>query len=389
MKTLHLYLLRQVLLTLFMTVMVFTFVLLLANVLKEILSFLVNRQVSLLVAGEAILLLIPFVLVFALPMGMLTAALLVFGRFSADSELVAARASGVSLISLVSPVLLLSCALSIVCAVINLYAAPQCRVAYKKLIFEVGLEQAGNFLPEQTYKDFRDHIVYVDKVNGTNLSDILIYNLEKDTVESYIKAAAGRLHVDRTNQTIGVQLIDAWYIQMSEGKRTLLPSYYTEIDLVYTNKPARSSGEKVKLTDMSFTQLNRQLQELEGRLRAPPPKRGLTKAQMQTRLSELERQKADLTLPIKMQIHRQASFSFACIAFTLVGIPLGIRAHRRETTFGIFMALVLVCIYYSFFVFGQAMDRHADWAPYLVLWLPNFIFQAVGAVLLWRANRGI
>jgi lipopolysaccharide export system permease protein len=50
---------------------------------------------------------------------------------------------------------------------------------------------------------------------------------------------------------------------------------------------------------------------------------------------------------------------------------------------------LLVAVYYGLVVIAESQTNRPDFAPHLLMWLPNFVFQAVGAVLLWRANRGI
>jgi lipopolysaccharide export system permease protein len=364
---------------LLMTVAVFTFVLLLANVLREILSLLVNQQATFGLVLRAVGLLIPFVMVFALPMGLLTAALLILGRFSADHELTATRASGISLIALISPVLLLSVALSCVCAIINMHVAPKCRVAYKALLAEVGIQQAALFLPEKTFvKISTNRIVYVGKADEGRLEDILIYNLDpQGRVGSYARAETGHLTVDETNRVFHLYLQDAWHVDIQDGKHHAVPM--RGVRFSYTNSPTARSDQDVKITDMTFFQLRDELRRLESRIgtEIPNPK------------SKVPNERQDLTLPIRVQIHRQAAFSFACIGFTLVGIPLGVRAHRRETTFGIAVALILVAVYYSFILVGESLDTRPDCFPHLLVWMPNFLFQAIGIVLLRRANRGI
>jgi lipopolysaccharide export system permease protein len=384
-KTLHRYLTGQVLGTLLMTVAVFTFVLLLGNALKDILLLLVNRQATLGMVAEAFGLLIPWVLAFALPMGMLTAALLVFGRFSADQELTAVRSSGVSLVALVSPILLLSLLLCGVCAFVNMEVAPRCRVAYIGLRYEMGARLASAGLPEGRFvADFPGYIFYVDRNDRGSLRGVRIYELGAAESTTY----APRGYLVTTNGQTSLHL-EGGVKGLSLYGGTLHP-WSTETAEMgpFDFKTGGKWDQKPGLSDMTFEQLQAQLKELDGMFSRP----GRTDAdpeELRHQLLEMQQMQRDMTMPVLVQMNRQVAFSFACFGFTLVGIPLGIRAHRRETNVGFFMALLLVLIYYSFMILGQSLETHTELAPHLIMWLPNFIFQAVGAVMLWRANRGL
>jgi lipopolysaccharide export system permease protein len=383
MKTLHLYLTRQVLATLLMTVAVFTFVLLLGNALKDILALLIGGQATLGGVARAFGLLIPWVLAFALPMGMLTAALLVFGRFSADQELTAVRAGGVSLVALITPILLLSLMLCGVSAWINMEVAPRCRVAFIRLRAEMGLKLAAAMLPEGRYTGIPGGTVYVGSRDGDELHDIIACYVSEKGEDIFCKAASGR--IVSTNGETTLHLYDLWTHVTSASGTIYGPQSTWTIGLGGNTK--NGADDKPSVTDMTYGQLAKELREVEGRFTTPTG--DLTIDELYRMKSTLEEQQGDLTMPLRVQMHRQLAFSFACFGFTLVGIPLGIRAHRRETNVGFAIALGLVLVYYSFIILGQSLQTHSEWAPYLIVWIPNFIFQAAGAVMLWRANRGI
>jgi lipopolysaccharide export system permease protein len=357
-------------------------VLLLGNALKEILGLIINGQATLGLVVKGILLLMPFVLVFALPMGMLTATLLVFGRFSADQELTASRAGGISLLGLAAPILALSVVLSGLTAFINMEIAPRCRGAYKGLVVQAGMQRASAFITEDRFIDeFDGFVLYVGAKRGTNLHDVRILELDPEgAMLRHLHAERAEVISNETGQETALRLYQVSIYDFGEyrthqfGEWTFEPGFLDE----------RRKGRRLRYSEMTFGELRHQLDRLRG-VAAERGEKEASGGEDSTRIAAIY---DELAMPVRLQMHRQVAFSFASIAFTLVGIPLGIRAHRRETSAGMAMALVLVLVYYAFVILGQALQDQPQWFPHLILWLPNLLFQSIGGILLWRVDRG-
>ena len=385
MRTLHRYLARQVLVTLAMTVAVFTGLFLIVNVLKEILPLLVSPQVPFLSALQALAMLLPFGLVFALPMGLLTATLLVFGRLSADQELVAVRAGGVSLLALVTPVLWMSVLAAGVSAFATLELAPRSRVAFKELGYQLGVARPTALLVEQRYiTEFSGWAIFIGRRQGeSEFENVLLYETRQEQLARRIHARRARVSSDPATRQVIFQLFDAEVFTKSivtvvaePGSPAPVPGATPggggDWNMVYFEE-----APPVRL-DLSSVQPS------EGK----PKHSEMTFRQLKAELAELRQRGIDPT-PVLVNLHRQVSFSFACVSFTLIGIPLGLRGHRRETSFGIAAALLLTAVYYSFIILGQSLETRPHLFPHLIVWIPNFLFQGFGAWLLWRANKGV
>src|SRR5437763_3337998 len=89
----------------------------------------------------------------------------------------------------------------------------------------------------------------------------------------------------------------------------------------------------------------------------------------------------------RVEFHRRFALPFACLVFTLVGLPLGVSTTRGSRSMGLVLSLILMLLYYLAFIGGTRIAGTAQFSPFLGAWLPNLVFAVVGIALLARSDR--
>jgi len=92
-------------------------------------------------------------------------------------------------------------------------------------------------------------------------------------------------------------------------------------------------------------------------------------------------------MKFELIVQEKLSMSVAVFSFALLGVPLGIKVSRRETSANLGLALLLVLGFYVLTVAIKWLDRHPAWRPDLLIWLPNAIFLGLGLWLFTRIER--
>lgn len=378
MNLIHRHIFMNVLLTCGASVAMFGFVLMLGNVMKELLGPMLAGQIEIGTFIRLVSLLVPFVLYYALPMGMLTGILLVLGRMSSDREITALRASGVSVAWLSAPIILLALLGVVAGLLINFQFMPVARLTQQREFAEAVRQNPLSFIVPKTFiRDFPGVVLYVGEKNDTQLKDFWIWELDaQNRVRRFARADAGRLDYDMVNNKLVLTLEQA----QAEVRNNKDPEDFREAHgsaawehATFDLSLSKLTGDRIVQKRIKWFTFPELMQEWS-RLSRPDPE-----VPKDVQAKELMR--------VQFVIHEKFATAFSVLSFALVAIPLGIKVSRKETSANLGLGLLLALGYYFASIMAGWLDNYPAMRPDLVIWLPNIVFQSLGLWLFYKVDR--
>ncbi len=367
MTLIHNYIYKEILLLTGAIITVLTFLLVSVNLFRVV-QLIMYTDLPMWVTAKFVVLAIPLTLTLTIPAGLLSAVLIVFGRMSSDRELLALKAAGIGLAPIVAPVIILAFGMSMIDYWLVAYVVPQSQKAYVNMKHEIVTNNPlALFTPEMVVDKIPGWRIWFAKKEGTELDDVILWQLS-DSGKIQASHRAERAIVDLDPEHF--QLVLTLFKQRGE-------QYPGDADVTKVQPGGHADQAPVTVSLDSFYD-----------------KVSQRRIAFMT-LPEIEKVIFDMqsapgnepASPYLTELQARVSFSLAAFTFVIIGIPLAIQTQRRETSWGVVLALLIVGVYYFIGAFGKGLKSYAGFYPELIIWMPNIIFQSVGFWLFYRANR--
>ena len=368
-KTLIRYLIAEVLPPFFLGLLAFTFILLIARILRLI-ELVVTRGVPLFQIGKLFALILPTFLEMTVPMAFLLAILLGLGRMSNDQELLAMKASGVSAPQILWPIALVGLVVALMTLGLTMFARPAANFALKRELYNIARNRVGTALREKVFNDdFPKILIYVEELvpPGNTAQGVLIVDKRDRVREDIILGKVARIITDEETNTLGLRLFDGSIYERERNRpgfsQTRFNIYDFKLDLDELVGPVRQKEAGPK--EMPLTEL----------LKAIETKRGGGA----TAIAE------------RMELHQRISFAFIPLVFSLLGVSLTLlpRTSRANRSWGFMLCTFWLMTYYALLSLGKALGDKSILHPIPALWLPNLVVGGIATHFFRKARREV
>ena len=372
MKNLERYVFGAFLSSFFLAFLVLSFVLTI-GLLVQIVSYIL-QGVPFDLVGQFALVSFPETMQWTVPLALLVSSILVFSRLSADSEIAAMRACGVNLLTVMRWPLAFALLCTFVCLFVNNEIVPRGHEVRRNLKTRLaggaGLELLE---PGRTINDFPKVQLYFrerDKENNSLLDLEIVDRRDPKCTRTY-KADKAFVRKEGRDIVLDVRNLTVDPVDAAHPQALQAETFRWRVDDVLKD------GEyKRKEKDFRFFEM---LNEIDARKREVAQASDEKVAgKKHTPRVAARRSLSD----IRTEFMKRWVFAFASICFVLVGVPLGIRAQRKESSVGMGIALVTALVYYLVVILMTSLSRNYHVHPEVLIWLPVVLCIALSAWLI-------
>jgi lipopolysaccharide export system permease protein len=365
-RILNFYLISEIFPPFLLGLLTFTLILLVARILRLI-ELVVTRGVPLVEMGKLFALILPTFLELTVPMALLLGIFLGLGRLSSDQEIVALKATGISLIQILRPIGAIALAISLMTLLITTIVRPAANTALKKELYEIAKTRVTTALKEKVFNDdFPGVLMYAEEVipPGDTCQGVVIVDRRNPPKETIIFGRVALIGSDEESKTLNLRLFGGTVYEKEKNRsgfsQTAFNLYDFKLDLEEVLAPAQKQERAPK--EMSLRRLWRTIE--------------LKKGQGQTATPEL------------MELHQRFSFAFTPLVFGLlalssVTLPSRSRASRP---WGLVVCLFWFVTYYALLSLGKALGESEIIPAAFALWLPNLV---IGLITLYIFKRAV
>ncbi|MBN1560595.1 LptF/LptG family permease [candidate division KSB1 bacterium] len=409
----------------------------LLNIIFRELGRILSRGLGISIISEFFLLNMAWIIALAIPMAVLIAALMAFGRLSGDGEITAMKAGGVSILDIMLPVFVAAVAMAVFLIWFNNHVLPDANYRTKLLASDIFRKRPTlNIEPGVVYNEIDDYNILVQSIEGKTdtsyVTNISIEDNSDPSTSTFIRARRGKIFLDQTSGMLYLILYDGYMHELNLDKMEQystidFPRQTVSIsvpDMVLTRTEEGYRGDREKSSQMMLAEVKANKTDIEERYHRaaglvqnyftkylPQHQRGAAAAQTPAALSEpnrennyqLERIRSDhihLKNQLKselsslasldkenwrlmVEVHKKYSIPFACIVFVLIGAPLGIMARRGSLAVAGGVAFIFFLLYWASLIGGEELADNQFISPFWAMWTANIICGACGIYLIF------
>ena len=352
------------------------------GLLVQIIGYIMDG-VPMSLVGEFCMVSLPETLQWSMPLALLVSAILVFSRMSADSEISAMRACGINLLTIMKWPVLFAFACTLLGFWVNNEIVPRGHEVRRTLKTKVSVRTGLGLLePGRVIDDFPKVKLYFDRKEGNWLYDLVVLDYSNPELDRMV--TADKALVTQNGTDVEFELYHMTVDPVDEKHRTMARANR----FVYTMKDViKESKYDKRPKDFRFFEMLLRIKTLEGR-RGEKTKFSdvdlstVKDARMRRYIEDL-REEVPRELSVhKVELCKRFVFAMASLCFVLIGIPLGIRSQRKESTIGMAISLAVSLGYYVVVILMLSCEEIYAIRPEILIWAPVAVCMVLSARLI-------